>query len=197
MQTCLCRFWEALQFPHPCLHNPIHARNRTACLLHSKHTICTERPFIRPSQRAARTLHLSTLEKRALLHLRGARYRLGARLTEPGSHSTQGPWWEVLSRLHTSGSAAENNSPANPTLSALPISYTQDEDLKRWWNKEVVHAKSLRSCSNHCDQRDCSPGGSSVPGALQARTLEWDAMPSSRGSSWTQGSNLHLLRLLH
>ena len=30
---------------------------------------------------------------------------------------------------------------------------------------------------------DCSPPGSSVHGILQARILEWIAMPSSRGSS--------------
>ena len=30
---------------------------------------------------------------------------------------------------------------------------------------------------------DCSPPGSSVPGILQARILEWVAMPFSRGSS--------------
>ena len=30
---------------------------------------------------------------------------------------------------------------------------------------------------------DCSPIGSSVHGILQARILEWVAMPSSRGSS--------------
>ena len=31
---------------------------------------------------------------------------------------------------------------------------------------------------------DCSPPGSSVHGILQARILEWVAMPFSRGSSW-------------
>ena len=31
---------------------------------------------------------------------------------------------------------------------------------------------------------DCSLPGFSVPGILQARVLEWVAMPSSRGSSW-------------
>ena len=31
---------------------------------------------------------------------------------------------------------------------------------------------------------DCSPPDSSVRGILQARILEWTAMPSSRGSSW-------------
>ena len=31
---------------------------------------------------------------------------------------------------------------------------------------------------------DCSPPGSSVHGILQARILEWPAIPFSRGSSW-------------
>ena len=34
-----------------------------------------------------------------------------------------------------------------------------------------------------CDSMNCSPPGSSVHGILQARILEWVAMPSSRGSS--------------
>ena len=34
-----------------------------------------------------------------------------------------------------------------------------------------------------CDPMDCSLPGSSVHGILQARILEWVAMPSSRGSS--------------
>ena len=34
-----------------------------------------------------------------------------------------------------------------------------------------------------CDPMDCGPPGSSIRGILQARILEWVAMPSSRGSS--------------
>ena len=34
-----------------------------------------------------------------------------------------------------------------------------------------------------CDPMNCSPPDSSVHGILQARILEWVAMPSSRGSS--------------
>ena len=34
-----------------------------------------------------------------------------------------------------------------------------------------------------CNPMDCSPPGSSVHGILQARILEWVAIPSSRGSS--------------
>ena len=37
--------------------------------------------------------------------------------------------------------------------------------------------------SDSCDPLDCSLPGSSVPGILQARTLEWVAVPSSRRSS--------------
>ena len=38
-------------------------------------------------------------------------------------------------------------------------------------------------CPTLCDPMNCSPPGSSVHGILQARILEWVAMPSSRGSS--------------
>ena len=42
-------------------------------------------------------------------------------------------------------------------------------------------AKSLQSCLTLCDPMDYRPPGSSVHGILQARILEWAAMPSSRG----------------
>ena len=38
-------------------------------------------------------------------------------------------------------------------------------------------------CLTLCNLMDCSPPGFSVHGILQARILEWVAMPSSRGSS--------------
>ena len=47
----------------------------------------------------------------------------------------------------------------------------------------VLGAKSLQSCLTICDPVDCSPPGSSVHGILQARTLEWVVVPSSRGPS--------------
>ena len=43
----------------------------------------------------------------------------------------------------------------------------------------VVAAKSLQSCPTLCDPTDGSPPGSSVPGILQARTLEWAAISFS------------------
>ena len=53
---------------------------------------------------------------------------------------------------------------------------------------EIVHiyaaaaAKSLQSCLTLCDPIDGSPPGSSVPGILQARTLEWVAIYFSKKS---------------
>ena len=40
-------------------------------------------------------------------------------------------------------------------------------------------AKSLQSCPTLCDPIDGSPLGSSVPGILQARILEWVAISFS------------------
>ena len=40
-----------------------------------------------------------------------------------------------------------------------------------------------QSCLTLCDPTDCSPADSSVHGILQARILEWGAIPFSRGSS--------------
>ena len=41
-------------------------------------------------------------------------------------------------------------------------------------------AKLLQSCPTLCDPIDGSPPGSTVPGILQARTLEWVAMSFSQ-----------------
>ena len=49
---------------------------------------------------------------------------------------------------------------------------------------KVLHAQS---CLKICDPTDCSPPGSSVLGFLQARMLEWIAIPFSRGSSQPGG----------
>ena len=40
-------------------------------------------------------------------------------------------------------------------------------------------AKSLQSCPTLCDPIDGSPSGSTVPGILQSRTLEWVAISFS------------------
>ena len=49
---------------------------------------------------------------------------------------------------------------------------------------KLVCVQLLQSCLTLCDPMGCSPPGSSVHGILQARILEWVAMPSSMGSFW-------------
>ena len=44
---------------------------------------------------------------------------------------------------------------------------------------ECLHAKLLQSCLTLCNPMDGSPPGSSIPGILQARTLEWVAISFS------------------
>ena len=45
-------------------------------------------------------------------------------------------------------------------------------------------AKPLQSCPTVCDPIDSTPPGSSVPGILQARILEWVAISFSNAWKW-------------
>ena len=57
-----------------------------------------------------------------------------------------------------------------------------EEELKSLLMKVKAAApKSLQSCPTLCDPIDGSPSGSTVPGILQARTLEWVAIKSEKG----------------
>ena len=51
------------------------------------------------------------------------------------------------------------------------------------WDRPAAAARLLQSCLTLCDPIDCSPPGSSLHRVLQARILEWVAMPFSRESS--------------
>ena len=58
-------------------------------------------------------------------------------------------------------------------------------------------AKSLQLCPTLCDPIDGSPPGSSVPGILQARTLEWVAISFSNAWKWkVKVKSLSCVRLL-
>ena len=64
------------------------------------------------------------------------------------------------------------------------------QPLKKWniaicnMNAAAAAAKSLQSCPTLCDPIDGSPLGSSVPGILQARILEWVAISFSNAWKW-------------
>ena len=56
----------------------------------------------------------------------------------------------------------------------------------------TICACLLQSCLTLCPM-DCIPPGSSVHRILQARILEWVAMPSSKGSSWPRDQTSSLM----
>ena len=59
---------------------------------------------------------------------------------------------------------------------------------RRWSTDEKKNVKMLvaQSCPTLCDPMDCYPLGSSIHKILQARILEWVAIPFFRESSWTR-----------
>ena len=65
------------------------------------------------------------------------------------------------------------------------LAYKSQQYLHNWWNfVAAADAKSFQSCPTLWDPIDGSPPGSSVPGILQARTLEWVAVSFSNAWKW-------------
>ena len=63
------------------------------------------------------------------------------------------------------------------------------------WSVAAAAAKLLQSCPTLCDRLDGSPPSSSVPGILQARTLEWVAISFSNAWKWKVKSEVAQLCL--
>ena len=69
--------------------------------------------------------------------------------------------------------------------------------MKNEWEQLAAAAKSLQLCPSLCDLTDGSPPGSSVPGILQARTLEWVAISFFNAWNWkVKVKSLSHVRLL-
>ena len=66
-----------------------------------------------------------------------------------------------------------------------------------WSTAAAAAAKSLQSCPTLCNPIDGSPPGSSVPGILQTRILEWVAISFSSAWKWkVKVKSLSRVRLL-
>ena len=65
----------------------------------------------------------------------------------------------------------------------IPGSFLKGIRCSRGWTAAAA-AKSLQLCPTLCDPRDGSLPGSTVPGILQARTLEWVAISFSNAWKW-------------
>ena len=101
------------------------------------------------------------------------------------------PWFFPVNWLFTSGGQSIGAS-----ASVLPV------NIQGWFPLEltglisllygkvkVKESKVTQSCPTLCDPMDCSLPGSSVQRIFQARILEWVAVSSSRGSSWSRDRN--------
>ena len=111
-----------------------------------------------------------------------------------------GSVWTTLSVKNSRGVQSQGPSPLSPGTQPEVHSKYQRK-IPRFWQGEgklpflntskhsvllnkacpqrkLVHVKLLPLCPTLC------PPDSTVHGILQARILEWVAMPSSRGSSW-------------
>ena len=63
-------------------------------------------------------------------------------------------------------------------------------NVATWWFRDT--SEVVLSCLTLCDPMDCSPPGSSVHAAFQARILEWACHILLQGIFWTRGLNLHI-----
>ena len=77
----------------------------------------------------------------------------------------------------TSHSSLQNLRKHIPAIQAPPVSFVRVVGA-------AVAAKSLQSCPTLCNPIDGSPWGSTVPGILQARTLEWVAISFFNAWKW-------------
>ena len=109
-----------------------------------------------------------------------------------GSHGPRVSLSSVLSHLWgcsiscsmiPSSPSGESGVRGGQSFSKTHFTESMITDAKCLAQCVCVCADSLQSCLALCDPMDCRPPGSSVHGILQARILEWVAIPSSRGSS--------------
>ena len=72
-----------------------------------------------------------------------------------------------------------------PTSSVSPSLQVDSSPTEPSGNPQII----TQSCLTLCDPMDCSPQGSSIHEIVLARTVEWVAIPFSRGSSWPKSWN--------
>ena len=107
------------------------------------------------------------------------------------------PWQGVVVTVQGSGDHCCPWLPARPEQTVTEGKEDKLESAYGVLNPVISFcAKSLQSCLTLCHLMDGSPPGSSVHGILQARILEWVAMPLRQRIFPTQRSNLCLLHLL-
>ena len=120
-----------------------------------------------------------------LLHCRRILYKLSLQ----GSPNVMGQLspWTITTEPSLPGTLTPQLESLHITIKEKPSSHKERSHMlqlrpntaKKMWECLLSHFSHVRLC----DAMDCSPPGSSVHGILQARMVEWVAMPSSSGSS--------------
>ena len=77
---------------------------------------------------------------------------------------------------------APNSLPKSHMLQIFHLMQMSTLTVSHWDHSAA--AKSLQSCPTLCDPTDGSPSGSTIPGILQARKLEWVAISFSNAWKW-------------
>ena len=104
--------------------------------------------------------------------------RLGSMGTMCGERQQR---WAV--RIPIDGLASGTHAPGKWDSGSTSRETAQPLTPGRKSQGTSVKVSAAQSCPTLCDPLGCSLPGSSVHGILQARTLEWVAVPFSRGSS--------------
>ena len=92
--------------------------------------------------------------------------------------------WEALYWLRT---VRKDLKRSNLSIIRIPEERREWSIFSKNWTKTLLTAaaaESLQSCPTLCDPIDSSPPGSTVPGILQPRTLEWVAISFSNAWKW-------------
>ena len=84
-----------------------------------------------------------------------------------------------------------NGDPVQPKTNTLEKTTVSSDTERQIWrnhrfNSNAAAAKLLQLCPTLYDPIDSSPVGSSVPGVLQARMLEWVAISFSNAWKWKE-----------
>ena len=98
-------------------------------------------------------------------------------------------WLHFLKTMLISQERISENFPGGPVVKTSPsnprgMSSIPGQGTKFPCASAAAAAKSPESCPTLCDPIDSSPPGSTVPGILQARTLEWVAISFSNVWKW-------------
>ena len=115
----------------------------------------------------------------SLLHYRQIIYHL--------SHQGSPPWVQLINPYRQQRKTDFHISSQHSCLLQIVCLHPKNKltVLRGWGGCQDMYVHSSHHlCLTLCHPMDCSPPGSSVHGILQARILEWVALPSSRGSSW-------------